>query len=764
MNCSTGKPEKIQFGSLSTWLLIFSGTLALLALVNIIPWHFIINPSDSGKHSSLEWIRLGLGLGSPFWVALIYKIIKTFQQHQLDVQLKLYDRLMPKEEFYPGFDYSSLQKKIPIIERVEIRVSGGDNIINDSGKKTLTSPLSLKFENPERLIIGFSALFRQRFRQDPQAFSAVLVHELAHFQNRDADWLNGIKRLLLAVIAIIAMTWILDMYISIASDTTSGWDWQALQASLAGKNFIVTQLVLVAALSAYVRWITKWREALADRIAITVCGETALQSAEKIIQGDDAKAERPSPGERQQALNLTWREILLLGFTVNAASEYGAGPFSYLSRFFLQESSLSHYLEHIAPALMNLLGFLGFFAVLRIISLNAGKSAPKNIPIAANILIVGAVIGHMLLQILPLLVTSVAMPEGYDYAYFHDPVKVVLGGLINESLSVSFTVLLAAFGALIHIYRQSIWIGIAPGILFVFSTTIESTFFPEVAEGWISLGVMILFVFLTLRPKLRLKFGYVGPMSNWMPMIILSSLMWLGYGDVNHLAACSSQAAVRLADKGEMTAAILTAQRAAKRAPFMADGWMHLAAMFAHTPERLDEAINASERAVNTPFTSAWETQFKTRILAGDLRLQRRHSDDIEQALKHYAFAENLWYHNSRLPRKFAASLLYNEACALLLAKEDPKEAVIRLLEAIALNPNLAQSIASDPDLTGLHLANQAAPKPSTVALLLESKNASAPAVRDTAQKWGIEDEELLRFLANMVSQRGSHLHKTMSK
>jgi Zn-dependent protease with chaperone function len=751
MNGSADKNVKIRFNSLSTWLLIFSGALALSALLNIIPWHSIIGTSGNGKHSLFDWIRIGLTLGSPLWIILAYKIISTLQQHRLKAQLALYDRPMTIEEFYPDFDYLLLQSRIPILNRVEIRVSGDDAVINDSGE-TLISPLSLRFENPRRLIVCFSALFRQRFRPHPQAFAAVLAHELAHFQNRDADWLDGMKRLLVAVIALIALAWGMDMYITIVADIGSNWDWRAVQASLAGKNFILTEIILIAALFAYVRWITKWREALADRTAIAICGEAALQSAERIIQGNSGISERPSPMQRQQALNLTWRETVLLGFTVNVISEYGAGPFAYLGRFLLQAPPISQYLQPLAAALMDFLGFLGFFAVLRIIAINAGQTPQKTIAISANLLLMGAITGHLLLQVLPLLVTSVAMPVGYDYAYFHDPLKLVTDGFINESLSVSFTVLLAALGAFISFNRQSVWEGIALGIVWVTMATLESTLFPEVAEGWLALGIVLLFSLSLLWPRFSFKYSYHA--LPWIPMIFLSVLFWLGYGDVNHLAACSSQTAVRLADKGDVAGAILAFQRAANRAPLVADGWMQLAAMLARKPERIDEAVNAAERAVNTPFTSAWETQFKTHILTGDLRLSRRHSDDIAQALRHYAVAENLWYHNSRLPRELAASMLFNEACALLLAKAEKKEAVIRLLEAIVLNPNLAEGMASDPDLAELRLSEQPAPKPSTISILLEAKNASAPAVRNTAKQRGIEDEELLRFLAYLVSQR----------
>ncbi len=635
-------------------------------------------------------------------------------------------------------------------------IYGSSDVIHDEGK-TLPPPQTYNFGKPRRFVIVFPTIFRQRFLSNPKAFEAVLSHELAHLQNKDFELLEAIKKLLFYIIVVLCFSFVVELYFSISADTNGKFnDLKAIQASLVGKNYIFAEISLIASLFFYKKSIENWREALADYVATNISKDSALESAEKIIIGSSKKLDRPSAKKRKQALTLTWREIILLGFSTIVISEYAIAGLVYIANILLP-STATTYLSAINPALADFISYICFFYILRILA-NSTETY-KLLARDANLLLIGGIIGHTLTQTLPLLITSIAMPDGYDKAYFHDPEKLFFGSLITESLSISFVVLFSVIGVLIS--RANIVAGIVLGVIWMILTFLESTFFPEILEGWLSIIVALVFISLFLLPKFKINILLQPSLFSWFPIIALIFLFWLGYGDVNHLAACSTQAAVYMEKNGKMIEALAVYQRAANHAPMVADGWMQLSASFIRN-NNIDQAITASERAIATPFTSNWETIFQSQILAGDLRLQRRKNDDVNQALKHYEIAQNLWYHSSRLPRNIGINLLINEACALSLIKADKSQIISRLIEALVINnsgkeiinPELSENIKTDNDLENLQILNQTQLSQITIStFLINSKDATAPVIRDTAKQYAISDDELLKFLSYLVYQ-----------
>ena len=666
--------------SLSTLLLGGAVALALSAPLTQIPWGALKALLD-GHAAILDLGRLLLFAGFPAWIAMFTYaenlVRKSRQAHVCSGTQPLHWNDLSDQVLV-----EHLRHFFPILDSVSIQIRGTLDSIHDPGGSLLVSPRCYLVSG-NRIII-FPAVLWKRLQQDTSALGAVVAHELAHFQHRDIEWLSLGQRFLLNVSIVFFANYLLSMYTSIQADlavSASGFDWTVVQATVVGKSFHFSTLVTMMILAIYVRTLARWREALADYAAIDCQGEPALGRAKLLISGttdasSDGRALPLRRDERKASTLLTPHHWLLLGAVVVVASTYLVGPLAYLQNHgWLESQGLENgrWMSWIPELLFSLLPYAGFLLILRVIVWHSRPTQKTRISAgllakAAVYLTLGGSIGFLLLQIVPLGFTGIFMPDGYDNYIRYDPGPLLISSILGQLGQNAWYVVLALLGVMAAQETKWEFLAWLPGCVWAVLSLAEQKVFPLLMDGWlapVAIGIVVIPV-LVLAYRRRVMSG----VTNWLPIIFLATIYWMGLGDVNHLAAVSLNGAAKAKADGDLVRSTSLYWRAVFHAPGLVQPKLELAHALAQSVEDLDEAINVAELAIKSPLLSSWKQRFAALTLAGDLRLSRRTAPDLMQAKHWYDEAEQLWRENSRLPADWVEHMLRKRGQAALLLEE----------------------------------------------------------------------------------------------
>ncbi|WP_020394457.1 M48 family metalloprotease [Thiolinea disciformis] len=699
----------IYNNSISSVLFLASIFLAITSLFTLIPWESL-KSWHNNTLSSNEVVRVLFFLSSPILLGLIIFLNWWRHQQQKKYILNSTHSLSWKtiEEY---ITLNELYKHYPTLSTVHLYIRGNLSEIKENGQKIQSSPYSYLLN--EKIIV-LPALLWKRLQQHPVALQAILAHELAHFQHNDIRWLEWIRHLFQAIFILLLADYLLKIFTSMPS-----LSWPILQATLAGKSFSFTNLLILTLLYFFTVSLEKWREALADAKAIQVVGEQDFQQAEELISG-----KRASQEQRYASWLLTPWHWFVLGVFIVVISNQLAAPFAYIIQNHAVENQVITLAFHIFTSF---LPYLFFAKVLDIYNNQIPLKKPKTIGSLGFMLILGSVIGHILNQAIPHIISTLAMPAGYDYVYKHDPAallgQMLLAGFTNFSWLFCLVLLGFALAKTIKI-NFIIWI---PGLIWIFLAPFEANTFPEAFNGFFTLFILIilmllLFLMAFYRRMLVFPLGLI-------PLLMLASGYWVGLGDINHLSESYSQAAVKAEHLQKWDRAIELYKKAAFFAPGMGEAKLPLILALHHT-QQLNEAIEIAEQAIHAPLTSSWSKRFTLLTTAANMYFTRREPNDLIRAADLYQKAEMLWRNNSRLDNREVASMLYNQACLSIFQHGVNIHALARLLEAIALHRPLALDIQKDEDLYHLHLENLpnlSKQQEQLLELILNQQDISAP-------------------------------------
>ena len=333
--------------------------------------------------------------------------------------------------------------------------------------------------------------------------------------------------------------------------------------------------LMVLALSAiYIGTLRRWREALADFAAVTSQGETALALAERLIcdsrEGDATLLTgRPDRVERRAAISLTAFHWILLGAVIVTASTFLGSQFTYL----WTNGLLGHYwsgYEWIAAFCLDFVAYAGFLIALLVIAEHVGFTSNnwsnvRLLSIPALFLIMGAALGYIFTQATPLMISSSFMPSGYHHVLKHYPGPLLLSTTLSQLGVNAWRVILALLGvaaARAFGYRFAAWL---PGMLWAGLSLVEQKMFPSLLLGGVT--VVSVGLFAVLVAAIGSRGVAMRDLPRWLPIIGLSSLYWIGLGEVNHIAAVSLNAAVQAEYREDWTRAVDLHRRVVRHAP-----------------------------------------------------------------------------------------------------------------------------------------------------------------------------------------------------
>lgn len=742
--------------SLSTTVILISLMLSVLSITILFPWsilfNFIKNPQGISR---INYLQLFFGGGIVIWSTLIFAFLHFWQLNRNENYLE--GTLLINLQEYANLSICvDRLRRFGVYELTEYRLDGTNPNIRDEPERLISetpqvlSTLKKKGRKPYVVIIPPS--FWARFKNYPEALSAVLVHESAHFQNRDIALLFSVSRFILIVFSLALIYLGIALYSSILSDSPS-FSIPAILASLIGKNYLVIAVTLFPILYLMRGKLEDWREALADREAIRICGEGALSEAKKLFRNPSLK--RPSRNAVQRALRLTPSWVFLIGFITYATSSRAAGVLAYLQgEIISSESAVNFVISILAVPIYFLSFYLCYFYVLAVLSRQAIEekhSAVATLARNAIFLVLASSLGYLFLEVLPLALPSLFMPEGYDYIKRVDVnFSFFSHAILSSLISDSNLVLLASFGAWLAASLRKFWIGILPGLCWAIFSSLESRLIPYLMEGKLAiLSTSIVMATLLVLNRRSISLRIVSGINYllFVPLVLLVIAGRMGYGDVGHLAACYSQAGFLKMRAGEISQAIYFYEKATEDAPRQPQAWMDLAIAL-RQDNRLREAAEVADRAVVAPFNFHWDEKLSSLALAGNFRLELRESGDLEIARRYYKQAEQMWLQNSRLSREQVSSVLYNLACLYAIRDQNTLEATVYLVKASAINPKMASYAITDPDLSILNLSNQ---KPLSHEEIEKLENLSveisSPILRKLVQQGELSEAILLRFV-----------------
>jgi Peptidase family M48 len=743
--------------SVSTLLLVFAGALAITAVLQILPLQ--LDMSRTAKRNAVcfecwEWI---VRAGAPAWAVGTFLLMRW--RTQLHLNRRLHGTTTVELAKIPELtEWVAKFEEFPALDSTEFLLEGNPDRIRDDGGELLLSPLAAQRwgrKGKSRNVVLVPALFWKRYLRYPNALAAVLFHELSHFENRDLLLLFDVSRFLVAVSLTVAVCTAATLVSSILID--GGLDGgRAILASLIGKNYFLSNILLLLLTILFVRRLQIWREALADATTVQICGEESLLEAERLVWSSDPLSDprssnkgRAPLGMRSKASILTLPDMFILGLVLSAVCD---GISAVLSP--LQGMPWPLVLTFQTAGGL----YFGFYLALTVVRNGLGPdwlsfSAPR-----ALFLTFGAATGTIVFQTGPLFFTSVAMPNGYDYFFRHDLGPLAISGIITSLTTSASAASLALVGSLISFMSGRRCYGWIIGFCWSLATTLEFHFYP-LLEGWLSLGITAAVVsFCFLKARSTTHWFSIRGLLFCTPLIGASCAYWAGFGDVNHLAACASAAALHKWNSttgiGDLEGAIRSARRGAARAPFHAAGWLQVAKLLLDEKTRTAEVAEIGERALRAPYMSAWNEKFVALCVTGTARLTLRTSADLVLAEKYFSQAEELWRRNGRFDHVAIAEMLYQYACTLALLSRDQIEPTARLIEAATLDRQVAFEALTDSDLSSLALSEKPSPRENTIALFNTLTEVSAPAIIEMAKMNRIPNSEVEAVLALMLRQR----------
>lgn len=751
--------------SLSTALLVGAVALALSAIFLLIPWNALAHL----RQANTTWInqlQLGLFFGAPLWIGVFLFVNRLAQQQRQAHALSATQKHSLSDHLDRDL-INALRDNFPVLDAVGLRIRGRIESVRDSGKRINISPRSYKISGQRFLI--FSALTFKRLQTNPNALSAVLAHELAHFQNKDMEWLSLSKRLLWATASLFLVYYLLSIYDSVIHDmavSPSVSVWPAIQAAVVGKSFGFTGFFTLALMAIYVRTLNLWREALADYAAVTSQGEQALRDAERLMHGDnkDSSPElarsRPDQSERSKAITLTARHWLLLGAVISIVASNLNSQFSYIGTSSDMNQPWSELSQWIAVALNGLLPYLGFAWLLNIfvtasLETSRKKVMAKYLTLPCLFLIAGAATGNFFTRVVPLGLQAIAMPEGHDLLNMHDPLSLFITTTLSSISTNAWLITLALLGVVGSVTTGLKFVRWLPGLVWIAFSIVEQRFFPSLLLGSITPFAIFILAAMIVVVAYRSKdfsFDY-----SWISILGLASIYWAGLGDINHLAATSHRAAKEAESRGDWDSAVALHSKAVLHSPGLPKTKLPLVfAMF--KSGNTDKAIEASESVVESPFMHSWEEKFTALTLTASLHFHRRSPSNLQRADELYAKAEWYWRRNALLEVKLpgvGVEMLYNQSCIKLLTNKKPTlRSIAGLIEALILDPSIAVTLLNDKDLRSLNLQELSPAPPALYEKLALLESATAPSLVDfaTENAWGTKEltQILLLFVARV--------------
>lgn len=757
--------KKTWIWSLSTVILFESWALAILSFLLLIPWNLLRQAINNQNISTINYINLLTGTGGIIWAILIYLFI---QKRKSKKNLEgLEDSILINLDSFDNIQVGlSKLKEFEIHHLTEYRFIGRDlrkylNYQDKTEEKIEEAPKTLR--NPRKksdkpYVVFIPKRFWARFKNEPEALSSVLIHEAAHLKNKDLDLFIVAQDFISIAFWVNLVLFFISLITSVYTDSTS-FELVAIQASFIGKIYQIFQLAPIALLYFTQKQLEYWREALADREAIRICGVKALNKAEKLLNNPDLVKIRPSRHQAKNSFVLSPYWVFLSGFIGTIISSR-SGILFYFQRELISNIYIQNILTLLSICLLIICLYIICFYILAVISRNALERKDSLLYVIGRnslIFIIASSFSYFLLEIIPLFITSSFMPEGYDYIKRVDTTFGYLSySIISSFITGSNIVLIAIFGAWIAAVSKKLWLGLLPGICWAFSSQLESQLFPFLMEGKLAILLTIsLISILIISHRRHIHFRNISFKSYllFIPLIVLLIAGRMGYGDVGHRAASYSQAGILKMQAGETSKAIYYLQKATEYAPKHPQGWMD-SAIALMQDNKLEEAIEAADKAITTPFNYSWDKKLQSLVLAGNLRLQSRTPEDLEIAEKYYKQVEDMWRQNSRLSSEYISSALYNLACLYAIRDRDSLQSTLYLVEASAINSQNATAAIKDADLSILNLGNQRLISEEEMMKFRNIQEVSAPILRMSVERGELSEGILLRLIAYLGQSR----------
>lgn len=653
------------------------------------------------------------GLG-PLWLPLLLVAQRTWGDRHLRA------RLASTRPFEPDADpqlREAIRQAFAVVpgSRVDLRIRGDPAAVIDDGLPLVVSPTAALHRvglGREQASVVIPAAFWVRFRAHPRAFGFVLAHELAHIANGDLRLLFGARDLLLAASLVGGLAVLSRYTYSIVADVRSGAGWQAAWAALVGTNYALVTFALAGTSVFLVRLLIPWREALADATAERLFGTAAREETERLLAGngpspeasDDVRRSRPAAAAVAGALVGQPWQVAAVAFLATAGVEKLAGLLAYLRNFRIDSPPWQEVAHLLATTIQDLALFGVLFLVLRTLVLaNPSGTRLRALLVNLGLLVGGTAAAHLLLQTVPMVVTSTSMPEGFDQVHRHAPLPLITASTASsllEAIAWGFWALLAVL-----LWRRGErFLALLPAFLLGPVQGLEVKLAPSLAGGLlapISAWAVGFWGVVRLLPDRSSARAFVGPLA-------LGAAGWaanaIGLGDVTPWAEASHRNAMLAYEARDLDAARAALAQAARRDPLRPTAPADLARVEAQRGD-LDAAIGWADRALAAPYLHDWAQTFELLSLAAELRLTRRRDADLPAARRLYDRAVDLHRRNSRLPRSKVASTLYNAAAERSLAGDDRLAALLLLAEAAAIDGRLARAALDDPDLAALGLS-----------------------------------------------------------
>ena len=748
--------------SSSALLLILSGAMAFASVFQFVTPNHI--SASSGKSRELiqsldDWIWHA----GPAWILMLWWALLLCSGHFRAAKLK-YAIPISKTT---GLLAPILQNlsNFTSLASTNFAIDGNIETTVDTGHPLLLAPVAFVQTDillRQRRWIVIPALFFTRYIKYPSAFRAVLAHELAHFENRDIMLLFGMQQLLQAAGIVLLIGNFTSLLSSVIAD--GNFAPTTIAASVAGKSYLFANVFFIFALRVLVVQMESWREALADITAINACKPQDLLIAEQLLHSNpphrltDSIQRRVGSARKRMALVLTPREIFFIGWVISAVKDSALGLFA-------QSDATAASIA--CTAILSGGLYFGFFAAL-ITPVGGVVTTKRWVSFACKrslVLSLGAILATVCLQTVPLIITSVMMPQGYDGAFRYDAEPLLLSGVVTTTISCLVTAFFALIAAWISVsLDNSLW-GILLGLAWTIFEPAEEFFFPEFTEGAVApLVVATAIIVLVLRFSGKLYPVSLADYVLLIPFVAATVVFWAGYGDVNHLSTCSNAVATEKARSGApLTEIIAPAKRAAERAPFHASGWLYLADIMQGQPGYARDAATNAENALRAPYLSSWNDKFTALVEAGMARRNLNTSDNLKMASDDFGMAEEMWRKNFRIDdhdyhkhdHKQVVMMLYNYACVLALTNRTD-EAVLRLFEAVCIDKaeegNETADALNDPSLASLNLAGQIPMDEKVKQHILSLIDFSAPALQQQIQKKSITTQELKQVLTYILN------------
>lgn len=770
--------KKTSATSLSTCLLAAVLVVSASTFITLFPYHVFGSaatsppppPAAADSGGIVAWQRglskaaEGVGLAGPVLAGLLIWLggWRAGRKAARDVGAA---SPWPSERILEAVAAPDVLLQTPVFAKVEFRTQGDPSRIIDDGGPLESSPRALQWREGvrTRVAVLIPAAYIRRFAAHPHAWQAVITHEMAHFANHDIRLLYLGDRLLRAVAWVGLAGFFLSLAVSVLADAPPV-SLASVAASLSGKAYLGSAFMLLLGMAYLLRRLRDWREALADAVAAELCGTEALVAARQLAAGGLAEGAshgqglEPTAEQRAQAYVLTPLDLAFFGFLAAVIGNTLASPLAYLANFVFTEGASNTSLSSLAAVVLNLVGFLSSFMALRVQAprpeAQGGGRPWRALMVASFCLVAGSIAAQWLTQAAPLIATSIGMPEGYDRVLRADPVPLTLSTLLTAGVTASFWVFFAMIALVVERLAGGIWAAILPGMIWYALGPLESAAFPTAAHGWITVGaaasaVPLTWLWLRLRGR-RPDLRHAGLLGGLLPVAPFLLAGWLFWGDVGHLAASASRAGVACLNAGQTDEAVRLFRLAARLSPAQTEGTKQLAAVLSALPGHLDEAVVLSEQALAHPLLYSWQERFSLLQLAGLLRLQRRGTEDVPAAIRHFEAATAMHLRNSRLPEPEVASMLFNKACALCLSGQPGREAMLALLEAALLDARLAQAALTDGDLTPLHLTQRPPPAPETMQLIESLPRQDIEGLR-TLLDGPLGEDQFLDFASRLI-------------